>query len=82
MQETNQEIKTIQITQKESKVIWLLYEGFTRKQISEKLNTKIRTIDSRISKIFKVLEIKSVVQLVVLIAKSLVSFEIKNNQKL
>jgi DNA-binding CsgD family transcriptional regulator len=71
-----EEIKTYQLTQKEYKIIPLIYEGMTRQAIAENLNVNIRTLDSRIYKILKIVGVKNRVQLISLMARNLVAFDV------
>lgn len=72
----DQEIKTYTITEREYEVITLIYEGITRQAIAEKLNLNIRTLDSRIYKILKIVCVKNRVQLISLMARNLIAFDV------
>lgn len=75
-----QEIKTVTVTQREYQIIPLLYEGLRREDIAEKLGINIRTLDSRIDKILKIVGVKNRVQLIILLARNLITFEVIVNR--
>jgi LuxR family transcriptional regulator, maltose regulon positive regulatory protein len=71
-----EEIRNYQLTQKEYQILPLIYEGLSRKEMAQKLEINQRTLDSRVDKILKIVGVKNRVQLIALLARNLVSFDV------
>jgi DNA-binding NarL/FixJ family response regulator len=63
-QEKENSFKKACFTKRELEIITLFAEGLTNKEISDKLNISIRTVDSHKSNIMQKLEVKSSVEIV------------------
>jgi DNA-binding NarL/FixJ family response regulator len=74
------EVTKVLLTFREYEILPLIYTGLSRKEIAEKLKTNLRTIDSRISNIFKLCQVKNKNQLVYKLANNLLEFEVVVNR--
>lgn len=68
-----------ELTDKEVVVMGLLFEGLSNKEIAEKLNNSVRTIELRRASIYDKLQVKSVVEMTRLLES--ISWQMSSNQR-